>query len=171
MKRFTAHLSAFSSAALVLALGFGVTISAQAEQPTTSTTKSDQEVQERAVPRMAIPNEQFEQVQPVQPPPRPRQGFVREGNQIVAQPGYVLEPGPNNQVTVRMASGSGGGRGQGAIHQCQCVHNNIVVSFETCTTTVIGTSATCQKGSGTCQSSCLWTSSTTGVSPGGKAMR
>jgi hypothetical protein len=172
MKRSTTRLATFGSAALALALGLGVTISAQAGEPSTSSAQPDQEIQDRAVPRMGIPNAQFEQVQPlqpVQPPPRTRQGFVLEGNKIVAQPGYVLEPGPNNQVTARIAGGSGGG--QGATHSCQCVHNNIVVGFETCTTTVIGTSATCEKGTGTCQSNCMWTSSSTGFSRGGKAMQ
>lgn len=168
MKRSTTHYAVFSSAALALALGLGQTISVQAEEPTTSTAQPDQGVQERAVPRMMNPDAQFE---PLQPPPRTRQGFVRQGNNIVAQPGYVLEPGPNNQVTVRMASGGGSAGGQGVTHQCSCVHNNIVVAFETCTTTVIGTSATCEKGSGTCQSTCMWTSSSTGFSPERKSMQ
>jgi hypothetical protein len=171
MKRSTTRLAAFGSAALALALGLGVTISVQAGEPSTSSAQPDQEIQDRAVPRMGIPDAQFEQVQPleqVQPPPRMRQGFVRQGNTIVAQPGYVLEPGPNNQITARIAGGSGGG--QGATHSCQCVHKEIVVP-ETCTTTVIGTTATCEKGTGTCQSSCMWTSSSTGFSRGGKAMQ
>jgi hypothetical protein len=167
MKRSTTHLAVFGSAALALALGLGVTISVQAEEPTPSSAQPDQEIQDRAVPRMMNPDAQFEQVQP---PPRMRQGFVRQGNNIVAQPGYVLEPGPNNQVTVRMASGGGSAGGQGATHQCTCVHKDIVVP-ETCTTTVIGTTATCEKGSGNCQDTCQWTSSTTGFSPGGKAMQ
>lgn len=169
MNRFTNHLATFGLTALVLALGVGATVSVQAEEPTSSSAQPDQGVQDRAVPRMKIPNEQFEQMQP---PPRIRQGFVRQGNNIVAQPGYVLEPGPNNQVTVRMANGDGSaGGGQGATHQCSCVHNDVAVKFETCTTTVIGTKATCQKGTGDCQDTCQWISTTTGVSPTRKSMQ
>ncbi|MCA9420876.1 MAG: hypothetical protein KC587_13635 [Nitrospira sp.] len=169
MKRSTTHYAIFGSAALALVLGLGQTISVQAEEPTTSSTQPDQGVQERAVPRMMNPDAQFEQMQP---PPRMRQGFVRQGNNIVARPGYVLEPGPNNQVTVRMASGGGSaGGGQGATHQCSCVHKDIVIKFETCTTTVIGTKATCEKGTGDCQGTCQWTSSTTGFSPERKSMQ
>jgi hypothetical protein len=168
MKHTTIRLATFGSAILTLALGFGTTVQVQAGESSPSSAEPDQGVQDRAVPRMKIPNEQFEQMQP---PPRMRQGFVRQGNHIVAQPGYLLEPGPNNQVTVRMASGGGSAGGQGATHQCSCVHNDMVVKFETCTTTVIGNKATCEKGSGDCQSTCQWTSSTTGFSPGGKAMQ
>ena len=169
MKRALTYLGCFSCSVLVVAIGFGWSPSVWADEPTKSSGPTDQDVQERAVPRMGdVPDAQFRQMQP---PSRTSQGFVRQGNSIVAQPGYVLEQGPNNQVTVRIAGGSGAGQGAAGL-QCSCVHSNIIVGSETCTRTVIGNSATCTKGSGaTCQDTCMWTESTTGFSPERKLMQ
>jgi len=168
MKRSTTRLAAFGSAALALALGLGVTISVQAGEPSTSSAQTDQEVQDRAVPRMATPDAQFEQVQP---PPKTRQGFVRQGNKIVAQPGYVLEPGPNNQVTARIAGGSGGGQGATSL-SCRCVTSEGTMTEDTCSTAIIGSEAHCGKGAGsTCEARCAWATIITGFSRGGKAMQ
>lgn len=168
MKHSTTHLALFGSAILTLALGFGTTVQVQAGESSPSSAQPDQEIQDRAVPRMGIPNEQFEQVQP---PPRMRQGFVRQGNTIMAQPGYVLEPGPNNQVTARIAGGSGGGQGATSL-SCRCTGADGIMFDKTCTTTIIGSEANCVKGPGaTCDAKCAWASITTGFSPGGKAMQ
>ena len=174
MKRSTTHLAVFGLATLALALGLGQTISVQAEEPTTYSAQPDQEIQDRAVPRMVIPNAQFEQVQPiqpVQPPPRTRQGFVRQGNTIVAQPGYVLEPGLNNQVTARIAGGGGGGQGATSL-SCRCVTSEGNMTEDTCSTAIIGSEAHCGKGPGsTCEAKCAWATIITGFSRGGKAMQ
>jgi len=174
MKRSTTRLVAFGSAVLALALGFGVTISVQAGEPTTSSAQPDQEIQDRAVPRMATPDAQFEQVQPAQPvkpSPSARQGFVRQGNKIVAQPGYVLEPGLNNQVTARIAGGSTGGQGATSL-SCRCVTSEGNMTEDTCSTAIIGSEAHCGKGAGsTCEAKCAWATIITGFSRGSKAMQ
>ena len=175
MNRFTNHLATFGLTALVLALGVGATVSVQAEEPTTSSAQPDQGVQDRAVPRIMNPDAQFEQMQPIeplQPPTRTQQGFIRQGNNIVAQPGYVLEPGSNNQVTVRMASGGGSAGGQGATSlSCRCTGADGIIPDKTCTTTISGSGANCVVGQGTCDAQCNWTTIITGFSPGGKAMQ
>jgi hypothetical protein len=173
MKQPTDRLEVFGAAVFALALGFSVTISVQAGEPPKSTSQPDQDVKDRAVPRMAIPNAQIQPTQPLQPaqpPPRSRQGFVRKGNQIIAQPGYELVTGSNNQVTARIAGGGGGG--QGATMTCQCMHGTTPVQFETCTMVMSGTTTvTCDKGpKDTCKDSCAF-SSTSAAPRGGRAMQ
>ena len=106
------------------------------------------EVQERAVPRTGAPGSLAPKME----------GLIMEGNQVKAMPGYVLEKGPNNQVTARRAGGGSGGLG---ITTVMCVCKSIELGG-TCTTDVIGGEAKCYKGSGNCSGTCAWRIITTG---------
>ncbi len=106
------------------------------------------EVQERAVPRKGAPGSVAPKME----------GLIMEGNQVKAMPGYVLEKGPNNQVTARRAGGGSGGLG---ITTVMCVCKSIELGG-TCTTDVIGGEAKCYKGSGNCSGTCAWRIITTG---------
>ena len=101
-----------------------------------------------AVPRKSAPVTKAPQLE----------GAVIEGNRIRALPGYVLEPGPNNQLMVRKRAG--GSSGPGAIPGCGCVGG----TGGTCTVSTDGKdSGSCYKRSGdTCTGECKFTVSTPG---------
>lgn len=85
-------------------------------------------------------------------------------NRLQAQPGFVFEAGPNNQVTARKAGGGPGGLGASANCGCDAGQGS-------CTLTVTGGIATCWKDSGnTCDGYCNFTTTQPSVS-GGIMMR
>lgn len=85
-------------------------------------------------------------------------GFVV--NELKAQPGFVFEAGPNNQVRARKAGGGPGGLGASASCGCDAGQG-------TCTLTVTGGTATCWKDSGnTCNGYCNFTTTQPSLSPG-----
>jgi hypothetical protein len=97
---------------------------------------------------------------PRDPAPQSREGVVIQGNQLRAQPGYILQAGPNNQVTARKAGGGPGGLGASASCGCDAGQG-------TCTLTVTGGTATCWKDSGnTCNGYCNFTTTQPSLSPG-----
>ncbi len=74
MKRALTYLGCFSCSVLVVAIGFGWSpLSVGRHEPTKSSGPTDQDVQERAVPRMGdVPDAQFRQMQS---PSRTSQGL------------------------------------------------------------------------------------------------
>lgn len=85
------------------------------------------------------------------------QGFVV--NQLQAQPGFVFEAGPNNQVMTRKAGGGPGGLGASASCGCDSGQGS-------CTLTVTGGIATCWKDTGnTCSGYCNFTTTQPSLSP------
>ena len=110
------------------------------------------DVQERAVPRTGpgIPGK---------PPTQQKGGTVLKGKRVEALPGYVLQQGPNNQVTARRAGGGPGGGLGATTMSCGCDTQD-----GTCTLMVQGGVATCDNTSGaTCKGTCQFTTIITGA--------
>jgi hypothetical protein len=119
---------------------------------------SSGEMQERAVPRMAPGR-------PGAAPAPKTEGVVIQGKRLQALPGYVLQQGPNNQVTARRAGGGPGGGLGATTLACGCDSQD-----GTCTLLVQGGIATCDNTSGaTCKGTCQFTTIITGL--GGKSIQ
>ncbi len=115
------------------------------------------DVQERALPRMTIPR--------VAPgatlAPKPK-GATIQGNRLKAAPGYVLEKGSNNTMSVRRAAG-GPSAGNWS---CTCKNGT-----GACSGSSSGDTAVCSKDPGNvCNGTCEWKLGVTG-SAGGTMMR
>lgn len=95
------------------------------------------EVQERAVPRLGGVG--------VMTPKTG--GLIVQGNQLKAAPGYVLEKGPNNQVSARRMGVDGG-----ITKECRCTGGT-----GNCGVATSGPIAVCSiSPSGPCNGSCTW---------------
>lgn len=169
MKRSATGPGTFGCALLAFTLSFSMAVQTEAGETPAPSTQSDQEVQDRGVPRRPIPKGRFKQVQPPRTTP---QGYVQQGDKIVAQPGFVLEPGQNNQVTPRIAGGGIAGRAGATSLQCACVSSEGTFAEGTCTMSIIGSEASCQKGAGaTCTAKCSWATVITGLRHSGQALQ
>jgi len=95
------------------------------------------DVQERGMPRMAAPGGATSKTE----------GVIVQGNQLKAAPGYVLEPGPKNQVTARRLGVDGG-----ITKECRCTGGS-----GNCGVATSGPVAVCSiSPSGPCNGSCTW---------------
>ena len=149
MRRVNSVVVVFASA-LVLVAGLG---SAETLNLTsmTSNEAAQQPCEEQGsfvvaeVPRTGVPGGAV----------APTQGRVVQGSRVQALPGFVLQPAPNNSVSIKP---TGGGLGVTNI-TCHCSIGN-----GTCTVVTHPTISTCDKGTGdTCSGSCAFVTISTGL--------
>lgn len=131
--------SRFSLGRVMLATLVGVIISSGPSWVLADEQKKEgsEDVKERAVPRTGRPG--------VVAPKTG--GLIVQGNQLKATPGYVLEKGPNNQVSARRLGVDGG-----ITKECRCTGGT-----GNCGVGTSGPIAVCSiSPSGPCNGSCTW---------------
>lgn len=141
----------------VLTIGFGCAALALADEGSAPSTPGDQGVEERAVPRIGSPGGLF-------PKTGVAQGFVLQGSQIIAKPGYVLERRPDGSVVARQATGAY--RGLSSKFECNCPNTKDGRSQGTCEPSASGDIAVCSKSPGEpCRVDCGWKAGLTSPVP------
>jgi hypothetical protein len=134
MKTQTTSIGMIRCSVIALAIGFTCSSFVLADEP----AGNPGDVKERGVPLAP-------------------EGVILQGNQLRAAPGYVLEKGPNKQMTVRPRSG--GGRSLTLDCGCQGGTGN-------CGLDVSGDVAICHRDSvQPCSGTCGWSSIPSKVGP------